>query len=58
MLTALKMTAKEIHVSERFLRQLVKECKVPFYRLGPRTIRFDIGELKDYMRLVAESRPK
>ncbi len=53
MLTASE-TAKELKVSERFLRKLVASGRIPFYRLSERTLRFDLDELRDYMRLIAE----
>ena len=56
MLTA-REAAKAIKVSERFLRKLVASGRVPFYRLSERTLRFDLNELRDYMRLIAEEQP-
>ena len=53
MFTPIKEAAQELRVSERFLRQLVNEGKVPFYRLSPRTLRIDLDELRNFMRLVA-----
>ena len=44
-------------MSERFLRQLIAKNRIPFYRLSPRTLRVDLNELRDYMRLIAEGRP-
>ena len=49
--------AKTLSVSERFLRQLIAENRIPFYRLSARTLRVDLNELRDYMRLIAESKP-
>jgi len=51
-------TAKELKISQRFLRQLVAEGRIPFYRLSARTLRFDLNELCDYMRLIAEGKPQ
>ena len=56
MFSPIKDVAKELKVSERFLRQLVSEGRIPFYRLSARTLRFDLSEIKDYMRLVAEGK--
>jgi excisionase family DNA binding protein len=53
----LKHAAKELSVSERFLRQLIAERRIPFYRLSKRTLRIDLDELRDYMRLIAEGKP-
>lgn len=58
MLTKLKHAAKELSVSERFLRQLIAEGRIPFYRLSKRTLRVDLDELRDYMKLIAENAPK
>ena len=57
MLHSLKHAAKELSVSERFLRQLIAEGRIPFYRLSKRTLRVDLNELRDYMRLIAEGKP-
>jgi len=50
--------AKALAVSERFLRQLVVDGRIPFYKLSSRVIRFDIDELRSYMRLIAEGKPE
>jgi excisionase family DNA binding protein len=52
-----KQAAKAIGVHPQFLRTLVKEGRVPFYKLSERTLRFDLNELRGYMRLIAEGRP-
>jgi excisionase family DNA binding protein len=57
MLLKLKHAAKELSVSERLLRTLIVEGRIPFYRLSPRTLRVDLDELRDYMRLIAEGKP-
>lgn len=54
MFASVKEAARELKVSERFLRQLVVEGRIPFYRLSKRTLRFDLNELRDYMKLIAE----
>ena len=58
MFTKLGVAAKELSISERFLRQLISEQRIPFYRLSPRTLRVDLNELRDYMRLLAEGQYK
>jgi excisionase family DNA binding protein len=57
MLISVKEAARVLSVGERFLRQLVKQNRVPFYKLSQRTTRFDLNELRDYMRLIAEGKP-
>ncbi len=57
MYTPISHAAKVLSVSERFLRQLIAENRIPFYRLSARTLRVDLDELRDYMRLIAEGRP-
>ena len=54
MFVDVKTASDAIKISPTFLRQLVKDGKIPFYRLSARTLRFDLNELRDYMRLVAE----
>jgi excisionase family DNA binding protein len=58
MFTRIADAAKELSVSERFLRQLIAEGRIPFYKLSKRTLRVDLNELRDYMRLITEGRPK
>lgn len=58
MLLKLKHAATELSVSGRFLRQLIAQGRIPYYRLSKRTLRVDLNELRDYMRLIAEGRPK
>jgi len=58
MMHKIKDAAKELNISERFLRQLIAEHKIPFYRLSKRTLRVDLNELRDYMRLIAEAKPQ
>lgn len=55
MFVKLKEAAKELKVSERFLRQLVAQNRVTFYKLSERTTRFDLNELRDYMKHNAEN---
>ena len=54
MFAPVKAAAKELSVSERFLRQLIAEQRIPFYRLSKRTLRVDLDELRDYMKLIAQ----
>jgi len=56
MFTPIADAARELRISERFLRQLISEQKIPFYRLSPRTLRVDLGEIRDLMRLIAEGK--
>lgn len=53
----LKDAATQLNVSERFLRQLIAQGRIPFYRLSPRTLRLDLNEVRGFMRLMAESKP-
>jgi excisionase family DNA binding protein len=56
MFSKLSDAAKQLSVSERFLRQLVAEKGIPFYRLSPRTLRVDLDELRQHMRDLAQER--
>lgn len=49
----IKAAARELDVSERFLRQLIAERKIPVYKLSPCTTRVDLNELRGYMRRLA-----
>jgi len=57
MFTSIADAAIKLGVSERFLRQLIAENRIPYYRLSPRTLRVDLNELRDLMRLIAEGKP-
>jgi len=57
MLHKLKDAAGELSISERFLRQLISKGRIPFYRLSRRTLRVDLSELRDYMKMIAEGKP-
>jgi excisionase family DNA binding protein len=52
-----KEVSKALNVSEELLRKLAREKRIPFYRLSARTLRFDLDEVRDYMRLIAEGQP-
>ena len=54
MFVPIKTAVEELQISERFLRQLIHEGRIPFYRLSARTIRLDLLELRNYMQLLAE----
>lgn len=47
-------TARALNVSERHLRRLVARGAIPFYKLSERTLRFDVSELRAYMKLLVE----
>ena len=57
MLTPIASAARELCISERFLRQLIARGQIPYYRLSKRTLRVDVAVLRDLMRLIAEGRP-
>jgi len=52
MFTSIAEAAKALSISERHLYRLIRENRVPFYNLSPRTTRVDLNELRDYMRLI------
>ena len=58
MYAKVKEAAQELKVSERFLRQLIANQRIPFYRLSKRTLRVDLNELRGYMRMIAEGKPQ
>lgn len=49
-----KNLARELDVSEQFLRRLARDKKIPFYRLSKRTLRFDRIEVRNFMRRIAK----
>jgi len=53
MLVAAKEVSKALGVSQDLLRKLAREKKIPFYKLSERTLRFDLDEVRSFMKLVA-----
>lgn len=51
----IKDAARELNISERFLRQLIAQQRIPFYKLSKRTLRVDLNEIRDYMKHIAEN---
>lgn len=58
MLVHVKDVVRDFKISERHIRKLIAEGRIPFYKLSPKVIRLDPEELKNYMRLIAEGKPK
>ena len=56
-LVSIPEASRQLGVSRNFLYNLVKKRRIPFYRLSARTLRVDLNELRDYMRLIAEGKP-
>jgi excisionase family DNA binding protein len=54
MLVDARAVSEALGVSQELLRKLAREKKIPFYRLSPRTLRFDLNEVRDHMRMIAE----
>ena len=57
MFTKLSEAATVLGVSDKFLRQLIAQKKIPFYQLSPRTLRVDLDEIRNYMKMAPEGRP-
>jgi excisionase family DNA binding protein len=58
MLVDAREVSKVVGVSQELLRKLAREGKIPFYRLSARTLRFDLDEVRSYMKLIAQGRPQ
>jgi len=58
MLSSILETAKALKVSTRHVRRMISEKRWPFYRLGKRTIRLDLEEIKNLGRLIAGGKPQ
>ena len=56
MLVDAKEVSKVLGVSQDLLRKLAREKKIPFYRLSERTLRFDLAEVQQFMRLAEGNR--
>ena len=52
MLVDAKEISKVFGVSQELLRKLAREKRIPFYRLSERTLRFDLDEVRRFMRLA------
>jgi excisionase family DNA binding protein len=41
--------AKMLNLSPRYIRQLVADGRLPYVRIGPRSILFDLNEVSSFM---------
>ena len=55
MFISIPKASKELQVSERHLRKLLRLGRIPAYKLSPRTTRVDLDELREHMRLLADN---
>jgi excisionase family DNA binding protein len=51
-----RTAAEELQISEQHLRQLVRAKKIPHYRLSERILRFDLIEIRQFMRQMVSER--
>jgi hypothetical protein len=49
-----KSTARAVNVHPQLLRELARKGMIPSYRLSPRTLRFDVSEVRKRMRELAK----
>ncbi len=47
---------KKLKISGRYVRKLAERREIPFYRVGPRALRFDEAEVVKAIKYVAASR--
>ena len=52
-----KQVSRAIGVSEELLRKLAREKRIPFYKLSERTLRFDLDEVRKFMRSSGSGKP-
>ncbi|MBI4528143.1 MAG: helix-turn-helix domain-containing protein [Deltaproteobacteria bacterium] len=55
MLVSVSQAARELNLSIDHLRRWIRAGKIPIYKLGPRSTRVDLDELKSLGRLRAEA---
>ena len=51
-----RTAAEELQISEQHLRQLAREKRIPCYRLSERILRFDLKEVREFMRQMVSER--
>lgn len=54
MLVTIAEAARQLGVSPNHIRGMIRCQRWPFYRLGPKSMRVDIDEIKSLGRLIAE----
>ena len=54
MLVGITEAARQLGVSTEHIRRMVRAGKWPVYRLGPKTARIDIEEIKALGKVTAE----
>ena len=54
MLVGITQASKELGISPEHIRRMIRANRWPYYRLGKRGIRVDVGEIRNLGRLIAE----
>ncbi|MBI3001318.1 MAG: helix-turn-helix domain-containing protein [Deltaproteobacteria bacterium] len=57
MLSNISQAAKELGVSTETVRRNLRAGRWPYYKLGPKTTRVDVEEIRALGKLIAEGRP-
>jgi excisionase family DNA binding protein len=57
MLLNVTQAAKELGVSTETVRRNIRAGHWPFYRLGPKTTRVDVEEIRALGKFIAQRRP-
>ncbi len=58
MLVTITQGSRELGVSVEHTRRQIRSRRWPFYKLGAKAMRIDVGEIRALGRLIAEGKPK
>lgn len=53
-----KEAAQAFKISERTLREMIRQRSIPFLRVGSRSIRFDERELREQFRVESKTQKR
>jgi excisionase family DNA binding protein len=54
-LVSIREASRKFNVTRDLLYRLINQGLIPCYRLSPRTLRVDLSELREHMRLTTQT---
>src|SRR5262245_36138691 len=53
-LVSIREASRAFNVTRDLLYRLIHQGQIPFYRLSPRTLRVDLSELREHLKLITQ----